>query len=115
MTGHDGDDDPLDALFGALADPTRRALLSRLIHTGPDTATRLADEYPLTRQAVTKHLRALVDAGLATPRREGREVTYVATPERLADAVTWMADASPRWDRRMDRLARRVGRSDPTR
>ena len=55
----------LDDLFGALSDPTRRALFERLLKQGPDTATRLAEHTTLTRQAVVKHLQALVEAGLA--------------------------------------------------
>ena len=102
----------LDELFGALADPTRRALLERLMRSGPDTATRLAEGSQLTRQAIVKHLQALADAGLATPEREGREVRYHATPEPLAEVVAWLTESSSGWDRRLDRLRRaaRVGR-----
>ena len=99
---------PLDELFGVLADPTRRALLSQLVHDGPDTATHLAGRHPLTRQAVVKHLRVLADAGLVVPERAGREVRYRATPERLADAVRWLLDTSTKWDRRLDRLRDRA-------
>jgi DNA-binding transcriptional ArsR family regulator len=98
----------LDELFGVLADPTRRALLQRLVHDGPDTATRLAAEFPVTRQAVVKHLRALADAGLVRSERQGREVLYIAATERLAEAVTWLLDTSGKWDRRLDRLRRRA-------
>lgn len=109
---------PLDELFGALADPTRRALLRRLIEKGPDTATRLAAGSPMTRQAVTKHLQALGEAGLARPEREGREVRWSATPEPLLEAVRWLAETSPRWDRRAQRLrgaarAKRARRDPP--
>lgn len=95
---------PLDDLFGALADPTRRFILQRLVREGPETATSLAEHCPLSRQAVVKHLHALVDAGLATPVRSGREVRYTATPEPLASAVAWLVEASPRWDRSLERL-----------
>ena len=98
---------PIDDLFSALADPTRRAVLQRLVHGGPRTATELAGEFPLTRQAIVKHLQALVDADLAAPEREGREVRYRATTARLADAVAWLVDASEGWDRRTERLRRR--------
>jgi DNA-binding transcriptional ArsR family regulator len=98
----------LDDLFGALSDPTRRALLERLLRHGPDTATRLAADMPLTRQAVVKHLQALVDAGLATSMREGREVRYTATTDRLLTAVTWLLESSPQWDNRLERLRRRA-------
>jgi DNA-binding transcriptional ArsR family regulator len=99
---------PLDELFGALADPTRRDLFQRLLHDGPETATRLAEDLPVTRQAVVKHLRALQDARLVEPERDGREVRYRATPEPLADVVAWLAQAGPAWDRRLDRLRRRA-------
>ena len=78
-----------------LADPTRRAVLERLVHDGPQTATDLAEHFPTTRQAIVKHLRVLADAGLVAPERDGREVRYVATTERLADAVTWLLDTEP--------------------
>jgi DNA-binding transcriptional ArsR family regulator len=94
----------LDDLFGALADPTRRALLERLMRSGADTATRLCEGSELTRQAIVKHLQALVDAGLATPERHGREVRYRATPESLAEVVAWLTESSSGWDRRLARL-----------
>jgi DNA-binding transcriptional ArsR family regulator len=100
-----GDDRrPLDELFSVLADPTRREVLERLVHDGPQTATALGAHFPTSRQAIVKHLRVLADAGLVVGRREGREVRYVATTERLADAVTWLLGASRDWDRRLDRL-----------
>lgn len=104
----------LDELFAVLADPTRRALLERLVHDGPQTATELAVHFPTTRQAVVKHLRALADAGLARPERAGREVRYVATTDRLADVVDWLRGASRGWDRRLDRLrAQRASQARP--
>jgi DNA-binding transcriptional ArsR family regulator len=95
---------PLDELFAVLADPTRRAVLERLVHDGPQTATALAAHFPTTRQAIVKHLKVLADADLVVPERDGREVRYVATTERLADAVGWLLDASRSWDRRLGRL-----------
>ena len=94
----------LDDLFGALSDPTRRSLFERLVREGPDTATRLAQHTTLTRQAIVKHLQALVDVGLATSQREGREVRYAATPEPLAEVVAWLTQASAGWDKRVARL-----------
>lgn len=98
------DGDVLDRLFGVLADPTRRALLQRLVREGPDTATRLVEQFAMSRQAVVKHLQALAEAGLVTPERVGREVRYRATTDRLRDAVTWLLDAGADWDRRAARL-----------
>jgi len=100
--------EPLDALFGALADPTRRAILVDLVRHGPRSATRLADGAPLTRQAVVKHLQALEAAGLVAAQRVGREVQFRATPEPLAAAVGWLLDAGATWDRRIDRLRART-------
>lgn len=99
--------DELDALFGVLADPTRRALLLRLVRSGPDTATRLVEDHACSRQAIVKHLQVLADAGLVTSERTGREVRYRATTERLARAVSWLLDAGASWDRRLARLAAR--------
>ena len=94
-----------DAVFGALADPTRRQLLSALSQH-PSTATELAGEVPITRQAVVKHLSALTDAGLLERERAGREVRYRVTPAPLSDAVSWMADVGSQWDDRLAALAR---------
>ena len=103
-------DEHLDHVFGALADPTRRGLLHRLVHDGPDTATNLVEGLPVTRQAVVKHLQVLAEAGLVTAERHGREVHYAATPEPLAPAVEWMVEAGAQWDRRLERLKARFGR-----
>ena len=100
--------DALDAVFSALADPTRRGLVSRLVREGPHTATALARDLPMTRQAVVHHLQALGDAGLVDAEREGREVRYRATPEPLSEAVNWMLDAGVRWDRRLELLRAQV-------
>jgi DNA-binding transcriptional ArsR family regulator len=97
---------PLDELFSAVADPTRRQILQHLVHEGPRSATQLAELFPLSRQAVVKHLQTLASAGLVAAAREGREVRYRATTDRLADAVSWLLDTSARWDRRADRLRR---------
>jgi DNA-binding transcriptional ArsR family regulator len=105
--------DPLDDLFDALADPTRRRLFTRLVQDGPDTATRLAAGLPVSRQAVVKHLQALAEAGLATPERAGREVRYRANPAPLTTAVGWLVEAGAHWDRRLARLER-VARSPRT-
>lgn len=103
----------LDALFGALADPTRRRLIERLLLDGPATATVLFAEGAITRQAVVKHLGVLEAAGLVVRERRGREVFHRAVPERLAAAVGWLLDTAGQWDRRVDRLrAAAHGRED---
>jgi DNA-binding transcriptional ArsR family regulator len=96
--------DRTDAVFGALSDPTRRALLETIASRPDATATELAAELPITRQAVLKHLGALADAGLVDRERSGREVHYRVTPAPLSDAVSWMADVGGQWDERLARL-----------
>ncbi len=94
----------LDVFFGALADSTRRQLIQRLVVDGPASASALHDRFAVTRQAIVKHLSVLEDAGLVRRQRRGREVLFVATPEKLATGVTWLLDASHQWDRRIERL-----------
>jgi DNA-binding transcriptional ArsR family regulator len=101
-----------DAVFSALADPTRRRLLSAIAEH-PATATELAGGLPISRQAVVKHLSALSEAGLLERRRAGREVRYRVTPAPLSDAVSWMAQVGAQWDDRLASLARTLGERGP--
>ena len=82
--------DRIDRVFSALGDPGRRSLVMAVAARGSATATELAAELPVTRQAVAKQLLALADAGLLRARRAGRETRYEVTPEPLGDAVAWM-------------------------
>ena len=103
---------PSDAagpVFSALADPTRRRLLTA-IAAQPATATELASQLPISRQAVVKHLSALSDAGLLERERSGRDVRYHVTPAPLSDAVSWMAEVGGQWDERLAALGRTLGR-----
>ena len=100
----------VDAVFSALADPTRRRLLAQLSAEGPLTATELAADYPVTRQAVVKHLGALTAAGLLDTHREGREVRYGVVPGQLGGATAWLAEVGRRWDGRLTALQRQLGR-----
>ena len=92
-------------VFSALADPTRRQLISWLA-ARPATATELADRLPISRQAITKHLAVLDDARLLAKERQGREVLYRLDAERLATASEWIATVSARWEARIGRLKR---------
>jgi DNA-binding transcriptional ArsR family regulator len=103
----------LDGLFAALADPTRRVIVERLLTKGPTTATLLAASTPLTRQAVLKHLQVLEGAGLVAHERSGRQVLYRVTPQPLATAVGWIVDTAGQWDRRLDRLRSVTARARP--
>jgi DNA-binding transcriptional ArsR family regulator len=96
-------------VFGALSDPTRRTLLAAIAQQPAATATELAADLPISRQAVLKHLSALADAGLLGRERAGREVRYRVTPAPLSDAVSWMADVGGQWDQRLAALERRLG------
>jgi ArsR family transcriptional regulator, cadmium/lead-responsive transcriptional repressor len=84
--------DPLNLVFGALADPSRRQVIDYLAEQGTATATELTGELPMTRQAVTKHLTTLADAGLVESERRGRETRYRLT------------SAGEEWDDRLDAL-----------
>jgi DNA-binding transcriptional ArsR family regulator len=96
--------DAAGAVFEALSDPMRRRLLLQ-IADHPATATELASGLPISRQAVTKHLTSLSQAGLLERERSGRDVRYRVTPAPLSDAVSWMAEVGGQWDDRLARLA----------
>jgi DNA-binding transcriptional ArsR family regulator len=100
--------DPASAVFGALSDPRRRALLAEIAQHPSATATELAADLPISRQAVLKHLNALAAAGLLDRERSGREVRYRVTPAPLSDAVSWMAAVGAQWDERLAVLTRQV-------
>jgi DNA-binding transcriptional ArsR family regulator len=100
-------------VFDALSDPTRRAVVRRLAEGGPATATELARDLPVSRQAVAKHLATLAEAGLVTSDRQGRETRFSFTPEPLADAVSWMADVGRQWDGRLHALAQYLETGEP--
>jgi DNA-binding transcriptional ArsR family regulator len=102
--------DPTDAVFAALSDPTRRSLYATLGERGEATATDLARELPVTRQAVQKHLGTLAAAGLVATRRDGREVLYRPTPAPMSEALAWMAEVGGQWDDRLAALERQLAR-----
>ena len=101
-------DDSAGAVFAALADPTRREVVRLLAEHPGLTASALADELPVSRPAIAKHLGILHDAGLAEAAREGRETRYRLTPAPMNDAMAWMARTGARWDDRLARLERRL-------
>jgi DNA-binding transcriptional ArsR family regulator len=103
-----GEPSRADAVFGALSDRTRRTLLAAIAAGSSATATELAADLPISRQAVLKHLNALADAGLLERERAGREVRYRVTPAPLSDAVSWMTEVGEQWDERLAGLGRQL-------
>jgi ArsR family transcriptional regulator, cadmium/lead-responsive transcriptional repressor len=95
-----------EALWAAIAGPSRRRLLDALLTRGEATPTTLAEESPLTRQAVSKHLAVLDRAGLVESRRKGREVRYSVRPDRLDEATRSMAEVAATWDKRLQTIKR---------
>jgi ArsR family transcriptional regulator, cadmium/lead-responsive transcriptional repressor len=96
----------LDELWAAVADPTRRRVLDVILTRGEATATMVAGELPVTRQAVAKQLAVLDRAGLVKGRRQGREVRYAVRPERLDAAARSMAQVAAEWDARLVAIKR---------
>jgi len=97
------------AVFEALADATRRDVLTLVGRQGPVTATELAAQLPVSRQAVAKHLDALRTAGLVESDKHGRDVRYGLKPGGLEHAGAWMDEVGAAWDRRLATLAKRAG------
>ncbi len=91
-------------LFAALGDATRLHLVARLCHEGPLSIARLSDGAGVSRQAVTKHLGTLADAGLVKSRRAGRERIWELRPQRLETARRDLDRISAQWDAAIDRL-----------
>ncbi len=106
----DGEDGMLQAapLFAALGDATRLTLLSRLCDGGPASIARLTQATTITRQGVSKHLRALEAAGLVHAARAGRERIWQVRPERLSDARRYLDQISRDWDAAIERLRKFV-------
>ncbi len=103
-------EDHVGAVFGALADPTRRHLVEALAAEPGATATGLAATLPISRQAVAKHLKLLDDAGLVSRRRRGREAQFELVTAPLAEAVAWIDAVGGEWDESLGRLRGALGR-----
>jgi DNA-binding transcriptional ArsR family regulator len=94
----------LDAVFAALADPTRRAILSRLAE-GEATVGELAAPLPMSGPAVSKHLKVLEAADLITRRRDGRVHRLGFNGKAMADAAAWITHYRHFWENQFDALA----------
>ena len=93
----------LDKTFAALADPTRRALVERLVQ-GPATVSELAKPLPMSLPAAMLHLKVLEDSGLVTSQKVGRVRTCRIDPKMLSHAESWVAERRQMWERSLDRL-----------
>jgi DNA-binding transcriptional ArsR family regulator len=94
---------PTDALFRALADPTRRALFERLA-AGEQTVSALAADFPISQPAISQHLSALREAGLVVARKEGRNAFYRVDTRALAPLVNWVDRYRAFWPAKIDKL-----------
>jgi DNA-binding transcriptional ArsR family regulator len=93
----------LDQVFQALADPTRRHVVERLV-TGPASTSELARPFDMALPSFTQHLGVLERAGLVTSSKAGRVRTYQLDPDTLALAGGWLADQRRLWESRLDQL-----------
>lgn len=91
-------------LFSALGDVTRLGLLVSLCASGPLTVTRLSGQFEVSRQAITKHLEVLSEAGLVRSLRQGRERIWTFEPKRLEDAHQYLERLAKEWDIALGRL-----------
>jgi DNA-binding transcriptional ArsR family regulator len=98
---------PRQEVFQAIADPTRRRLLAMLSEQElPVTA--ISGHFPISRTAVSKHLRILADAGLVTERKVGRETRYRLDPDPLLEVKRWLSYYERYWDNKLNALQRFV-------
>ena len=101
----------LDQIFAALADPTRRAILARLID-GEATVTELAAPFPISAQAIGKHLRVLERAGLIERRRTAQQRPSRLRAAALKDAADWFDGYRAFWEAGFDRMDERLRADD---
>ncbi|MEZ4431624.1 MAG: metalloregulator ArsR/SmtB family transcription factor [bacterium] len=93
----------LNRLFHALADPTRRAMISRLAR-GPASVGELAEPLSMSLPSVMQHIRVLEDSGLVHTQKSGRVRTCRIDPDRLREAERWLSEQRTLWEGRLDRL-----------
>jgi DNA-binding transcriptional ArsR family regulator len=98
-TRHDREAD----VFGAISHPARRRILDLLVDTDR-SVNAIAGEFQMSRPAVSQHLRVLLDTGLVTEQRHGRERRYRLVPQRLSPVRDWLALYERFWDDRLRRL-----------
>ncbi|MBE7462628.1 MAG: helix-turn-helix transcriptional regulator [Planctomycetes bacterium] len=94
---------PMDAVFRALGDPTRRRVVERLSRR-PATVTELAEPFEMALPSFVQHMRVLEDCGLVRSKKQGRVRTYALAPERLKLAEDWLLKQRTLWEQRLDQL-----------
>ena len=99
------DQERLDRVFGALVDPTRRAILAQLERRDSASVSELAEPFAIKLPAVLKHLDVLADAGLITRSKSGRTVTVRLHAQPMQDAMAWLTQYERFWSGSLDRLA----------
>lgn len=102
----------LDRTFAALADPTRRAMVERLVQ-GATTVSELARPLPMSLPAVMLHLKVLEESGLVTSEKIGRVRTCRIDPKMLSQAEQWVAERRQMWERSLDRLGAYLDETKP--
>ena len=102
----------LDRTFAALADPTRRAMVERLVQ-GAATVSELAQPLPMSLPAVMLHLKVLEESGLVTSEKIGRVRTCRIDPKMLSQAEQWVAERRQMWERSLDRLGTYLDETKP--
>jgi DNA-binding transcriptional ArsR family regulator len=95
--------DPLSLTFAALSDPTRRAILARLAQ-GEASVTELAQPFPVSLPAISRHLKVLERAGLIARNRSAQSRPSRLRSDRLSEATAWMDSCREMWESRLDRL-----------
>jgi DNA-binding transcriptional ArsR family regulator len=102
---------PLDLMFQALADPTRRQIVDRLSR-GPASVSELAQPFSMSLPAVVQHLQVLEQSGLVTTRKVGRVRTCTIDAEAMSEAEGWLNERRLAWNNRLDRLDALIGSRD---
>jgi DNA-binding transcriptional ArsR family regulator len=106
--------DPVDTVFHALGDPTRRQIVDQLSH-GPASVSELAAPLPISLPAVVQHLRVLHECGLVDSEKVGRVRTCRVRPATMRQAESWIAERRAEWERRLDRLGEFLAEEDDER
>src|SRR5690349_5016788 len=102
----------LDAVFSALADPTRRAILARLAQ-GEASVAELSEPFAMSQPAISKHLKVLEAAGLVASGREAQRRPRKLEPKPLAEATAWLETYRQFWEERLQRLDELLGSLEP--